>query len=121
MSSQMNPLAHAHFKKFKEYVGSRGAKVFAAVVEADGTIRTTGTAGERAFFAKYLAQAEVEDRRKSGAWIPTAPLPKLPLPLADMMNYTHFAEVKRTATAFLHHFLLPGQKIGEVCIHSFQP
>ena len=98
------------FKKWKNYVENPGGKVFAAVVE-NGSIKTCG---DKAYFAKYLAQAEIQERRDSGAWIPPAPLPKLPRKLSEMMDYKKFAEVKRTATLFLHHFLLPGQLLGEV-------
>ena len=115
MCAQLNPLAHIYYKKWKEVVENRGGKVFAAVVE-NGTVWTNG---DKPFFAKYLAQAEIQERRDSGAWIPPAPLPKLPRKLPDMMDYKVFAEVKRTSKLFLHHFLLPGQLIGEVCFNFY--
>ena len=110
MCAQLNPLAHIYYKKWKEVVENRGGKVFAAVVQ-EGTVWTNG---DKPYLAKYLAHAEIQDCRDLGAWIPPAPLPKLPRELKNMMDYKKFAEVKRTATIFLHHFLLPGQLLGEV-------
>ena len=56
MCAQLNPLAHIYYKKWKEVVENRGGKVFAAVVE-NGTVWTNG---DKPFFAKYLAQAEIQ-------------------------------------------------------------
>ena len=59
MCAQLNPLAHIYYKKWKEVVENRGGKVFAAVVQ-EGTVWTNG---DKPYFAKYLAQAEIQERR----------------------------------------------------------
>lgn len=110
MSGIINPFNNVHFVKWKNYVESIGGNAFGAVVLND----QFSTRGDKKLVTKYLAEDEVKERRESKSWVPAAPLPKLPTNLCDLMDYKMFDEVKRTATTFLKHFLLPGQLLGEV-------
>ena len=105
-----NPFATKHFLNFKNYITQvgGGGKLFCGVVTHEGKVWTHGDIDD---IGKYFSQ---KPTRKSLSWAPPGPVPSLPRPLAEMQNYLHFAEIKKSATAYVNHFKSAGQKLGEV-------
>ena len=99
-------------RHFRQYVANRDGKVCAIVQDGDGA---TYTIGDSKYLLTKLTELEENDRCESRQWIPSdRPLPKLPIPLGELLGAQHSNKMKNVASAFVNHFLQTGQKLETV-------
>ena len=110
-----NPLHHVHMKNFQQYVKGCGGKLCAGVLDANGKFHVVG---DRAMMLEKLQSIATNDRRISMEWVPReTDMPKLPMPLRELVRTENQNKMKQCASAFVHHFLGPDQQIGKVCLN----
>ena len=108
----INPLHHVHFKNFHQYVRARGGTLCAGVKDRNGKFYVIG---DRGMMTGELQDMANKDRRESRELIPKEkPLPKLPMPLSELLRVDNRNKRRQCASALVQHFLEEGQHLGKV-------
>ena len=108
----INPLHHVHLKNFHQYVRARGGTLCAGVKDHNGKFYVIG---DRGMMTTELQELSTQDRRKSREWIPTEkPLPKLPMPLSELLKVDNRNKLRQCTSALVCHFLEDDQHLGKV-------
>ena len=107
-----NPLKQVDFANFHHYVKMTGGTLCAGVKDANGKFHVIG---DTEMMNEELTKLTTVSRRASREWVPLEkPLPKLPMPLAELLHAKNRNKVKQCASAFVRHFLTEDQQLGKV-------
>ena len=110
----INPLHHVHLKNFREYVKGTGGSFCVGVKDGDGKFYCIG---DREMMTGQLQEVANHDRGTSREWIPAdRTLPRLSMPLCELLLAENTNKLKQSASAYVHHFLKDDQQIGKVYI-----
>ena len=110
-----NPLHHVHMKNFQQYVKGYGGILCAEVLDDNGKFHLVG---DQSMMLGKLQSIATNDRRISMEWVPIeTDMPKLPMPLRELVRTENQNKMKQCASAFVHHFFGPDQQIGKVWLN----
>ena len=108
---EINPFSSDQFANWERTVTEGGGSVCVGVLDSNGKFHV---AGDKEMMSKELNKINTASRRSSMDWVPIDPLPKLPMPLPELFNSENRNKIKKTASAFIHHFLEENQHLGKV-------
>ena len=106
-----NPLDNEHLAMYEQVVKERGFELCVGVLDDKGKFHVMGN---KDMMVTQLNNITTSTRRSSLNWIPPEPLPKLPMPLQELLLNENKNLMKKTASAYIHHFLAEDQQIGKV-------
>ena len=108
---EINPLDNVHLAMYEQEVKDMGFDLCVGVLDKKGRFHVMGN---KDMMVTQLNNITTSARRSSLNWIPDTPIPKLPMPLTELLLNENKNRVKNTASAYIHHFLAKDQQIGKV-------
>ena len=110
----LNPLHHVNFKNFHQYVTAFGGSLCAGVLDRNGKFHVVG---DRNMMLTNLQAMAITDKRRSMDWVPKdRSMPKLPMPLNELLLTENQNKMKQCASSIVHHFMDSTQQLGKVGI-----
>ena len=105
-----SPFNNANYNKFVNNVRANNWNYF--VMVKDPKTGKTICQGDKKMALEFLTSDKAKERRESGAWVPTTPLPKLPQPMGKLVE--NVGEVRKFASQLVTKLMEPKQRLGQV-------
>ena len=97
--------------EFTDTIVASGGKVCIGVLDKKNKFHVIG---DTEMMKRELQKLSTDNRRSSIDWAPQKAIPKLPMPLKELLKTENRNKMKKTASAFVRHFLEEDQQLGKV-------